>query len=287
MGKLSVSALIMISIMTVAISGGHGEDIKACVGKTGQVRVVNDLSECTEDERPGIFDALIHDEMHSEEINKAKSPLSQYVLAINSNGTGSGKVILSPQGTGSGSDRASRYAKGTLVVLTAVPDENSIFAGWRGDECLGDGVCVLTMSSDKTVTALFHETNASGTVIIRNTEKSKVPSVNKKVTEYNEAKKDEKQTAEKPLQPQKPSETLYAVQAGAFRNASNAKFLRMVLAKKKYDVSILTSKSKREGEFHKVLIGKFGNKGEAEKLSRKITKMEGIKTFVTICGPGQ
>jgi cell division septation protein DedD len=285
MGKLSVLALIMISLMTVAISRGDGEDIKACVGKTGQVRVVNNLSECTEDERPRTFDTSINSEMHLGKINKAKSPLSQYVLTINSNGTGSGTVILTPQGKGSGSDRASRYAKGTLVLLTAVPDENSIFAGWRGDECLGDGVCVLTMSSDKTVTASFHETNASGTVIIRNKEKPKVPSVNGKVTEHNKAKKDEKQTAEKPLQPQKPSETLYAVQAGAFRNASNAKFLTMVLAKKKYDVSILTSKSKREGEFHKVLIGKFRNKGGAEKLSRKVTKMEGIQTFVTVCGP--
>jgi cell division septation protein DedD len=249
--------------------------------------MVNDLSECTQNERPRTFDASIDNEMLSEEINKTMPSSEQYVLTINKIGDGRGTVILSPADTESDSDLSGKYTKGTLVVLTAMPDANSVFAGWKGDGCLGDGVCVLTMSSDKMITATFHETNASGTVVIRNTEKSIVPAMNKKETEQHETKEDEKQTIEKPSEPQKPSETLYAVQVGAFRNDSYAKSLKMILIQRGYDAYMTNSKSKNKGEFHKVLIGKFGDKGEAEKLSRKIAKTEGLQTFITLYGIGQ
>ena len=308
MRKLNVITLMIISLMSIAIMKSYGEEIKMCLGKKlflrsnffatmkysdikrlqegGQLRIVNDLSECTQNERPRTFDKSIN-EMLSEEINKTMSSSEQCALSINKDGTGRGTVILSPSGMENDSAPVQKYSKGTLVVLTASPDENSIFAGWKGGGCLGEGICVLTMSSDKTVTATFHETNASGSVVIRNTDKSIVPAINKKETEQHETKEDEKQTIEKPSQPQKPSETLYAVQVGAFRNASYAKSLKMMLTQKGYHAYILTSKSRIEGEFHKVLIGRFSDRGEAENLSKKIFKMENLQTFVTSCGTRQ
>ena len=303
MRKLNVITLMIISVMSIAIVKSYGEEIKMCLSKKlflrsnvfdkmkysdvkrlqerGLLRIVNDLSECTQNERPRALDMSINNEMLSGEINKTKSPQSQYVLTINKIGDGRGTVTLSPADTQSDSDLSGRYTKGTLVVLTAMPDASSVFAGWKGDGCLGTGVCVLTMSSDKTVIATFHETNASGTVVIRNTEKSIVTAMNKKDTEQHETKEDEKQTIEKP------SETLYAVQVGAFRNASYAKSLKMILIQRGYDAYMTNSKSKNKGEFHKVLIGKFGDKAEAEKLSRKIAKTEGLQTFITFYRIGQ
>jgi cell division septation protein DedD len=285
--KLETIVLVIISIIVLVVSEGDSEEIKACVRKNGQLRIVNDHSECAVNEEAKTFDNSINYDMYPKEINETMRSSGQYMLTINKDGTGRGTVILSPSGVGSDSAPVQKYNKGTLVVLTASPDENSVFAGWKGDGCLGEGVCVLTMSSDNTVTATFHETNASGTVVIRNTEKSIVPAMNKKETEQHETKEDEKQTMEKPSQPQKSSETLYAIQVGAFRNASYAKSLEMMLTQKGYHAYILTSKSRIEGEFHKVLIGRFSDRAEAENLSKKIFKMENLRAFVTSCGTRQ
>jgi cell division septation protein DedD len=282
MRKLAIIMLLIISINTIGIEESQSNDIKACVRKNGHLRIVNDLSECTTNEEAKTFDRSINSDLYPKEINEPIRISDQYMLTINKDGTGIGTVILSPSGIGSASAPVQQYNKGTLVLLTASPDENSVFAGWKGDGCLGDGLCVLTMSSDKTVTATFHETNASaGTVVMRNTEESIAPAMNKKETEQHETKEDKKQTAEKPTQPQKPSETLYAVQVGAFRNASYAKSLKMILAQKGYYAYILTSKSELEGEFHKVLIGRFSDRADAKNLSKKIFKMENLQTFVT------
>ena len=43
---------------------------------------------------------------------------------------------------------------GTLVSFSEIADVNSIFGGWSGD-CSGNGVCAVTMSSAKNVTATF------------------------------------------------------------------------------------------------------------------------------------
>ncbi len=279
--------LVIFSIIVFVVGESHSEEIKACVRKNGQLRIVNDHSECAVNEEAKSFDTSINYDMSPKGVNATMPSSKKYMLTINKNGAGRGSVIVSPADTESDSDLSGRYTKGTLVVLTAMPDANSVFAGWKGDGCLGDGVCVLTMSSDKMITATFHETNASGTVVIRNTEKSIVPAMNKKETEQHETKEDEKQTIEKPSEPQKPSETLYAVQVGAFRNDSYAKSLKMILIQRGYDAYMTNSKSKNKGEFHKVLIGKFGDKGEAEKLSRKIAKTEGLQTFITLYGIGQ
>ncbi len=46
------------------------------------------------------------------------------------------------------------YAAGTVVTLTASPAPGSDFSGWSG-ACSGPNPCVVTMNSDKSVTARF------------------------------------------------------------------------------------------------------------------------------------
>jgi cell division septation protein DedD len=269
------------------VGESHSEEIKACVRKNGQLRIVNDHSECAVNEEAKSFDTSINYDMSPKGVNATMPSSKKYMLTINKNGAGRGSVIVSPADTESDSDLSGRYTKGTLVVLTAMPDANSVFAGWKGDGCLGEGVCVLTMSSDKTVTATFHETNVSETFILPKGEKSCPPVLNKEEATRYEIEEAEKQTNGKALQFQKRSESIYTVQVGAFRNDSYAKSLKMILIQRGYDAYMTNSKSKNKGEFHKVLIGKFGDKGEAEKLSRKIAKTEGLQTFITLYRIGQ
>jgi hypothetical protein len=71
----------------------------------------------------------------------------QSALTIIRTGNGQGKVISSPTGP--------TFKKGTPVTLQAVPSAISLFAGWSGG-CSGSApTCVVHMSADRTVTALF------------------------------------------------------------------------------------------------------------------------------------
>ncbi len=71
--------------------------------------------------------------------------VKQFVLTTVANPSTGGDV--SPSGT-------TQHAEGTEVTVTASPAEGYGFSGWSGD-CSGAGPCVVTMDSDKSVTANF------------------------------------------------------------------------------------------------------------------------------------
>ena len=77
------------------------------------------------------------------------------------------------------------------------------------------------------------------------------------------------------------SKKFYTVQVGAFRSLTNAKALEARLDKNGYDVSI-TSVTAENGEtLHKVQTGDFSERKKAEALSREITTLMGMDTFIT------
>jgi len=78
----------------------------------------------------------------------------QYTLTVTKAGTGSGTVTSNPAGINCGADCSEAYNQGTSVTLTATPDSGSTFTGWSG-ACSGTGACIVSMTSDKTVTATF------------------------------------------------------------------------------------------------------------------------------------
>jgi len=82
------------------------------------------------------------------------APTGPYTLAVGKSGTGSGTVTSSPAGINCGTDCSESYSSGTSVTLTASAAAGSTFAGWSG-ACSGTGSCVVSMSSDKSVTATF------------------------------------------------------------------------------------------------------------------------------------
>jgi len=73
----------------------------------------------------------------------------------------------------------------------------------------------------------------------------------------------------------------YTVQAGAFMSSHEAGILKERLAKKGYTAYIIQSESKKHEQLYKVMIGKFSTREQAEILSLKIKKAEGLQTFVT------
>jgi hypothetical protein len=81
-----------------------------------------------------------------------------FKLNIAKSGTGSGKVTSSPAGINCGSDCSEKYIYDTTVTLTSAADSGSTFTGWSGD-CSNTGDCIVSMVSDKNVTATFEATN--------------------------------------------------------------------------------------------------------------------------------
>ena len=71
-------------------------------------------------------------------------------------GTGAGTVTSNPAGINCGATCAAQFTSGTVVTLTADPDNGSTFAGWSGGGCSGTGICVVTMNANTTVTATFN-----------------------------------------------------------------------------------------------------------------------------------
>jgi len=84
---------------------------------------------------------------HSIEAFFKAVPEKKYTLTVTKAGNGNGVILQKPGGTS--------FAPGTVVILTARPDEKSIFEGWSG-ACVGNVLsCKLTINGDLAVTARF------------------------------------------------------------------------------------------------------------------------------------
>ena len=86
------------------------------------------------------------------------------VLTVGKNGTGAGIVTSDPAGIDCGTDCWESYTLGSVVTVTATPEENSTFDGWIGGECGTDPVCTVTLSADTTVVAEFNKRRPDLTV---------------------------------------------------------------------------------------------------------------------------
>jgi HEAT repeat protein len=81
------------------------------------------------------------------QLTQAAGVVPQHTLTILRAGSGRGKVLGTPAG--------NVFKKGTLVTLRAIPDDNSVFAGWKGACPETSAGCNLHMTTDRTVTASF------------------------------------------------------------------------------------------------------------------------------------
>ncbi|MFL5377123.1 MAG: InlB B-repeat-containing protein [Myxococcales bacterium] len=79
-------------------------------------------------------------------------------LSLTPAGDGVGRITSSPDGFNCSTACSAPLAAGTEVTLHAIPDSNSIFAGWSG-ACAGTADCHVTMDDSKSATASFRSTH--------------------------------------------------------------------------------------------------------------------------------
>lgn len=79
---------------------------------------------------------------------------AQQTLEVQKSGDGNGRVTSDLPGINCGTTCAASFSAGEEVILTAVTDDDSTFAGWEG-ACSGIDTCVVTMDVAKAVTATF------------------------------------------------------------------------------------------------------------------------------------
>jgi cell division septation protein DedD len=94
-------------------------------------------------------------------------------------------------------------------------------------------------------------------------------------------KKNTDGTQDKIPPPKTPSARKYTVQVGAFKNPEEADALRTSMSKKGYKVFVIPTKTKKQELLHKVMVGEYKTRKEAEVLSIKLKNSEGLRTFVT------
>jgi hypothetical protein len=76
--------------------------------------------------------------------------LEMYPFSITKAGMGSGTVTSAPVGIDCGADCSEDYPYGTVINLTATPDDGSLFAGWSGDPDCSDGIVSMDVTGTGT-----------------------------------------------------------------------------------------------------------------------------------------
>jgi hypothetical protein len=78
-----------------------------------------------------------------------------YSLSVVKTGTGSGTVSASNGVISCGASCSTPFTPQLGVSLNAVADADSVFMGWRGGNCSGTGLCVVSQQADTAITAVF------------------------------------------------------------------------------------------------------------------------------------
>ncbi len=78
-----------------------------------------------------------------------------FTLNILRQGDGSGTVASTPAGLNCPTTCSAQFVSDSQVTLTAAPAANSLFTGWTGCDSVSGATCTVSMSSSRSVTAIF------------------------------------------------------------------------------------------------------------------------------------
>lgn len=95
--------------------------------------------------------------MNSDKVITAKfAPEgATYMLTVVKSGSGSGTVTSDDEAINCGTVCSQTYTSGTLIELTATPDEDSGFEGWSGDISSTSSTVPVIINGDMTIIAVF------------------------------------------------------------------------------------------------------------------------------------
>ena len=88
------------------------------------------------------------------------------LLSVARTGSGDGSISSTPAGIDCGTQCEAVFFADSSVTLTPTAEPGSVFTGWSGD-CNGDGVCIVAMNTDRTVTAQFELSGFELEVVVR------------------------------------------------------------------------------------------------------------------------
>jgi hypothetical protein len=97
------------------------------------------------------------------------SPLSEQpsvTLTITKIGIGLGTITSNPAGLNCGTTCRLTVTSGTVVTLIATPAPNNTLADWGGACPTGRDTCVLSVTSDQTVTVAFNTSSSSLNMVV-------------------------------------------------------------------------------------------------------------------------
>jgi hypothetical protein len=106
-------------------------------------------------ERPAIDELAIRTALLDFIDSPPPPPPSTFTLSVTKQGTGTGTVTSNLSGIDCGAVCQFGFTVGHQVVLSQVAGSGSTFAGWGG-ACTGIGPCIVTMTADQNVTAIFN-----------------------------------------------------------------------------------------------------------------------------------
>ena len=129
-----------------------------------------------------------------------------------------------------------------------------------------------------------NETKTKLTEVKEKEQQTNPVSVQQQSAESQIAKPAPEKSAEKvePASALESKSAIYTVQIGAFKNIAEAKHLKEKFDKKGYKSFISSGKNQKAQKIFKVNTGEFKEKKEAELLALKLTKTEGLQTYITM-----
>jgi hypothetical protein len=99
-------------------------------------------------------------------VNETAVETKYYKVNTNVSPSNAGKIILTPEAS------ENKYKENTGIVATAAGNEGFTFDHWEGDISGSDNPAVLTVNSDKNITAVFTEVETGEETPFGNTEKT-------------------------------------------------------------------------------------------------------------------
>ena len=104
----------------------------------------------------------------TSEFSQCSPPVStsaQFSLDVTKAGNGAGTVTSDPAGIDCGPTCSASFDEGAEITLSADPTPGSTFEGWSGSGCSGTGMCLVTMSEARSLTATFEAPPSHATLV--------------------------------------------------------------------------------------------------------------------------